>query len=688
MNAIPWMGNMVWAKRKTAAAVLMAASLVVCDGRTAEDKRDYCGWADKAGRTLAAELPRRDLLEWSDELAPGIPTADGPTLCLAISVFQRAGQPERISKVIPRLKDLLKAERTDGAVIYWLCPSGHYEQVREWLDAFPQDIYSTGEWKAFLNWFEKKEGAKAIESWLCDKAAHERSTRSAIGGWYDYSRWSQLYWERLQANGKLQSHVATLAEKIRKEPTRTDAVVEYLGARSMLDDTAKKTMPIGWLADVVRIEHALDNWGLGRMLADEKEYEGAIRLFDKSLACPVADYDRQNFNRVSMCSMFVHPDGVEPILRQWTRGALAQACFQAGKLDRAQKLVEELTGKKDGTLADLGPFLFAGQVQAASGQRVVEARIKKAEEEQKGSVRYWLNRANYYIGRKEFEQAEQAYQSALKLPPDGHRFEVVRDYGWFLFNRERYGEADKLYRAEIARIGLNDPNGSNDFWFHQLERMDGKGGVRFSWDEPLIWQWLSEAKKRNFGQSEQFWLGWAAEKTTKTPEGWAAFEKKARALAADPCSPPLRYCLGTILQGHGQVQEGLRMVVEAYDQWPLNSYPNEIHVGKTVLGAYVGQSDWKNAEKILERLQNKPGFSGLEDSLGGIAVAAAKAGAPDDAMRLWRRKANLDLTKQDGLEALAAAGLAERLRDYYAGLAKRAPDNAAIAAALKKLEVK
>ena len=678
---------MIYEKITVAITVLMTTALVVCLGMAAEGKAKYGEWANKAQQTLAAELPRHNLLEWSEELATAIPTADGPTLCLAISVFQRTGQPERIANIIPRLKSLLDTERTDGATVYWLCRRDHYAQMRQWFDAFPQDsLGDHSEMNPFLHWLEEKDGVKAAESWLRDKAAHERSTGAFIHGW-NRGNWERLYWKRLQTAGKLQSQVTELAEKIRKEPTRTDAVLEYLGTRSGLDDNAKKTEPIGWLADVACIERALDNWGLGGMLAKEKEYEGAIRLFDKSLACRISDYDRQNFNSVSMCSMFVSPDEVETILRRWTRGALASACFQAGKLDRAQKIIEELTGKKDGTLSDLGPFLFAGQVQDASGLRVVEAKIKKAEEEQKDSVRYWLNRAAYYRGRKEYEQAEQAYLSALKLPPgDGH-WEVVRDFGWLLFELQRYGEAEKIYRAEFER-SVKNRNGSLDFWFHQLVRLDGKSDVRVAWDDPLVWQWMDVEKRGSFSQAAQWCMEWAAGKASATPVQWDAFEKKARALAADPCTPPLQYCLGTILYRRGKPQEGLRMMADAYDHWPVHGYPLARNVGEEVLDAYVGQGDWRNAEKVLDSLQKKPAFSGLEGSLGRIALAAAKVKAQDDAMRLWRRKAALDLTNQDDLEALAAAGLADQLRDYYAGLAKQAPSNATIAAALKKLETK
>jgi tetratricopeptide (TPR) repeat protein len=677
-------------KTRVAVTVLMTSFLVASRSVVAEGRAEYGAWASEARQTLAAELPRHDLPGWSDELAAAIPTADGPLLCLAISVFQRSGQPERIEKVIPRLKRLINAERTDSGVVYWMCQRGHYAQIRQWLDAFPQDV-CYDEMRAFLRRFEERDGAKAVEVWLRDKASHERVAVSAIDGWYG-GVWSRLYWGQLQGAGKLQSHVAALAKAVRRRPARMDAVLEYVGARCALAADDRKSVHVGWLAGATRLEYALDNWGLGRMLAAEKEYEGAIRLFDKSLDCPITDYDRQNFNRVSMSQMWVPPAELEAVLRRWTRGALAEACFHAGKLDRAQKLVEELTGKRDGTLRDCGPFLFAGQTQAASGLRVVEVRIKNAEAERKDSVRYWLNRADYYVGRMEYEQAEQAYLSALSLPAEAGnsadgRWEVVRDYGWFLFDRQRYGEAERVYRTEIGRAG-DDPNGSPDFWFNQLARLDGKGDVRFPWDDPLVWRWLEEENRRSFSQSAQTRMEWAAKKAGETPAGWAAFERRARALSAAPCAPPLRFCLGTILLRHGLAQEGLRMMADAYEHWPVDGYPGAQYVGETVLGAYLDQGDWMSAEKMLERLKMTPGFSGLEGTLGRIALAAARANARDDAMRLWLRKAALDLTNQDDLDALAIAGLADRLRDYYAGLAKRAPGNGAIAAALKTLEAK
>ena len=105
---------------------------------------------------------------------------------------------------------------------------------------------------------------------------------------------------------------------------------------------------------------------------------------------------------------------------------MAEACLKAKQLDRAQRLVEELTGKKDGTLEDLGTLRLAGQVQQASGKRVVEGRIKKAEEERKDSGGYWLSRVEYYRGRRDLHQVEQAYQACAEAPSGPGRLPASR----------------------------------------------------------------------------------------------------------------------------------------------------------------------------------------------------------------------------------------------------------------------
>ena len=56
-----------------------------------------------------------------------------------------------------------------------------------------------------------------------------------------------------------------------------------------------------------------------------------------------------------------------------------------------------------------------------------------------------------------------------------------------------------------------------------------------------------------------------------------------------------------------------------------------------------------------------------------IAVIAAKAGAKDDALRIWKAGANVNPAEMRGLEELAKAGLHDELADYYREMHLRMP---------------
>lgn len=619
-----------------------------------------------ASATVPQMLLKHCLLEVSDELAAKMETADAETLIVSLEVFLRAGQPERVSKVIPLL--LGKADEIgspDSAVTRRLLKEGWYEQLRLWFDAFFTWPHSDDAMKPFLAWMVEKEGQAATEAWLRAKSQGEDKHKRYWWGW----QWSRLYWLHLKEWGTLGAHVASLRQGIEQKPDDADLAFNYLRARATLPDAERPSA--AWLVQVLKLEHPLDNFVLARWFASDRNDPAAIHFYDQSLARHVTDYDRQRFNAVTMSSMYVPAERVETTLRRWTKAGLAQVCFRNQRLDRAQKLVEELTGKKDGTLEDLGPYLFAGQVQAASGQRVVEGRIKEAEEEQKESVRYWLNRAQYYMGRGEKDQAEQAYQSAMKLPADNLRPDVVLDYARFLQGQERYKEAERLYRDEIERVGIENA----EFWLH------GRGGVWFGWDDPLIWSWLETQKKTGFHQSAQMKL----EQLSRQADDWSAFEQKARGLAGENPPPALQYCLGRILYRHSASREALEMMTSAYARWPKDADP-PARVGENILYALLEQSEFKAADAVVDALLKNPLWGLNPMRLGENAVKAARLGAADLAMRLWERKAALDLLDQEGLEVLATAGLRDQLSRFYSNLSKKAPGNKAVEAALGKLK--
>jgi len=630
---------------------------------------------DRVLTVVPVELQKRDLLTWSDELAAKMDAARVEELLITLDVLVRAGEPRRVSAVIGRLGKTPAAERPSYEVLERLFRAGYYEQARLWFETFPKSHMVSDYRASFVDWLAAGEGAEGAEAWLRQRDRLEREESI-----YAARDWTYVLLRYLESRGTLAAHVEAMGQEVRKAPTDAGRVFEYLRARRFLPKEQRPAL--AWLVEIVRLEHPLDSFYLAwRLLSRSERSEDVIPFYDISLASTMTDYDRQRFNETELTNIYVAPEQVEPWLRRWTKAELAKACFAARRLDRAQKLVEELTGKKDGALEDIGPYLFAGQVQDASGLRVIEERIRKAEEVKKDSVRYWLNRAAYYKGRKEGKQAEDAYESALKLPPDSLRWEVVRDYGWFLKDSRRWDDAAKLYRGEIQRVGLESDGVA--FWLHALRALDE--GRPLPWDDPLIWDWLAIRKKRYFGQSEQGFLEGAGS-MAREANAWDAFEKKARTLAAPPCPAGLQYTLGSLLHRFGSAEEGLRMMLEVYEQWPKDAYPFDYQVGERLLSLLLARGDGTRAGKIVDHLAKLGPDWNSARWFNRMAVEAAKGGAPDLAMELWRRKLALDLSDQADLGVLVSAGLADRLREFYAALARRAPANQAIAAALQKLK--
>jgi hypothetical protein len=154
------------------------------------------------------------------------------------------------------------------------------------------------------------------------------------------------------------------------------------------------------LGDIAEPVYALDAMLLASRMREEQP-ESAIRLYELSLALPVTDEDRALYRKRDISSIYLAPDEIKTWLRKRAKRGLAAACLFAGKLNRAQNLIEELTVNIDETLKDLFLLFLAGEIEAVSGKRVVEEKIKKAEKQQKDSKQYWLARELYYKGRKE-----------------------------------------------------------------------------------------------------------------------------------------------------------------------------------------------------------------------------------------------------------------------------------------------
>ena len=68
-----------------------------------------------------------------------------------------------------------------------------------------------------------------------------------------------------------------------------------------------------------------------------------------------------------------------------------------------------------------------------------------------------------------------------------------------------------------------------------------------------------------------------------------------------------------------------------------------------------------------------------------MAACAARAGAGDDALRLWRRRMAIDPMDLGGIDDLVAAGLAKRLRVAYAQRIDTHPESIVAARAARAI---
>ena len=95
--------------------------------------------------------------------------------------------------------------------------------------------------------------------------------------------------------------------------------------------------------------------------------------------------------------------------------------------------------------------------------------------------------------------------------------------------------------------------------------------------------------------------------------------------------------------------------------------------------------DWKRAEEAWPLASRHVTQAEHPEWPRQVAVAAAKAGAREDALRLWKIVTNIDPAHTAGLDDLVKAGLRDELVACYCDMQKRMPTSDAPRVALAAL---
>ena len=606
-----------------------------------------------------------DIGELADAAARAGPTRDPAELVRRLDLLVRAGHE---ADAIPVLDALRAADPPVPDVA---------------IERFAHDWIVTGRDDLAMRLIERFPGTRSRATFIL------LERRALADGWETVDRWAAERepanpdgWlrERLQMREKFGTARLLLDEvaaAARKTPADMDGFLRWIEA----GEAVSPRPDASWIAACAEPVLAFDGARLGRRLHEGRAFAAAVRILDRSLATPFTPADADALRawfREHQARMRPGPDtdgNWEAILRRTTRFALADSLLGSGEAARAQTVLEALAADAEAT-GDLPDLFLAGRIQAGSGARVIEKRVLAAEVVEADTADYWRHRVAYFKGRKEPDRVREATAGLLavierKLPsvtwgsaPD-QRLSLVEDKASAVGLLSGKRAAFDVLHGELAPL----LDAKSEEWrllyglaYDYAEFLDA--------EDPVLWRYLGE--RADWSHAEhRLLMGLAASLDGSSRDSlWT----RAEALAAS--GPPERGKeLGRVMTAtgaHARAVEVLRSVVGR-----LTDPEARRSAAFSLLGACEGAGDWRGAEAAWRLLLENAGPGALTVELrqwaGKPALTAARAGAADDALRLWAAKVDLDRGEFSDLDRLRKLGLGERLRAFYGDLVARDP---------------
>ncbi len=613
----------------------------------------------KIDTALVAELQTADIGMLAKSLEAAPPARDPAVLMRRLDVALRACRRKQAEALIARLAKVAPPPNSQDLRTIADTLIGHeeWDLARQFLTLIPQAEPGWGE--VFVRHWAEKGDPAVVDRWLASRAdANPRY-------------WTHLRLEFRQKLGTAGPLLQTMAADVRAHPQDLNRAESYIEA-------AGKSADLGLIRTVCKLRLAVENLALGQSLSSLSPQTASL-FFERSLAMPFTSADwqwlRQHWQQNAMALPALREG--EKWIRAQTKLALAQSYQAAGQSAKAQPLLEQITAANaQGLPVGLGQF--AGQVQAGSGARVIENRILKAEPKDTSSYEYWLTRADYYFGRKENAEAVKAYEKACTLAAGvtgdeefAHIY-AMSQYTHYLFVTGDAGQAVRRLRQELQTASLDGKYAAyliTDMLYY--ERDD----THFlKPDDARLWAFLAARKQWSYPEEKLLWR--MAQNAAAGPERdrvWAQAEKLTA--GADPMRAKT---LGWIMTRTVATKRALPLLQAAVRRLPDGEDRNTARF--TLLEAYLALNAWKQAEALWPEAQKQLTPTELPNWYSTLAVAAAKAGATDEALRLWRAAVNFDRSLSDksyvrNLQTLADLGLKPRLQAFYRRMAHDDPES-------------
>jgi tetratricopeptide (TPR) repeat protein len=373
-----------------------------------------------------------------------------------------------------------------------------------------------------------------------------------------------------------------------------------------------------------------------------------------------------------MCQACLPPETHRFLFKVRVREELAKCLLKLGEADEAQALMVEAAGIRRGHKLPPNPYL-SGMVQGASGAREIEGRILKKEKKSQDDPEYWLERAEYYRGRKEAAKEEDALRRGLARcrpapqspgkAPMQIRWRVLSGLANLLVREERPGEAAELLLKEVAEAPADSASavGAARMLAYELPK-------HLDPDDPVLWKWLARRKKWEFAEER---LVWRMLEAAPAESREKHVERAGKLAMRDGADPTRAATLGWVLNRMGETKRSIVLLKHALANTADEEWKER--AGFTLSESYLDMKDWRAAESMFPLAFKRLTSAEAPGWLGRIAVVAAQTGNRDDAMRIFRRAANCNLRCRDLVEELSKHGLKDALRTYYQEVRRRLP---------------
>lgn len=660
------------------------------------------------------------------------PSNDLRSLFWRLSLYRRAAHMAKVEVAAKQILTEAESVKVSHAIAQQLLPvikDPHFTNT-EVLQRFLRTDFNDEVFGRLIELCTRnrdKCDVSGFDSWLEQKARDSEPAKGELAvpdahiNWIGY----RIDWRKrlgLDISGILNR----LADDVRNDPRDLDKALRFVRFN-------KNAQDLSWLAETFSSENAYDFFELGAVIAtdhcctplptDEQAltHQAAVHLLLKSLSTPSSgdDVSRMYSYRLRHVSAPPSIKNHEKQLRFWTKTELAEVYKKMGRAQDAQPIVEELMNTDTSDIIAYKPSQLAGNVQAASGARVIESKILAERATRQTSYEYWGEQIQYYLGRKEPERVVDAYLQAFDSVPfslndrrtSGERSHYIRRFVDFANGTHFYlstgdvndwGELKKRIRAK-AEAFLRDEferTKANTRYAHDLVEIIGDSELDRLLDEILIKnaQLVVDAAEMDLIGSHsdlayRFFNSEAVPRSSKD----AVFEKLAS--IAEKRGPLKALALCEALKNYGPPSYAAR-VVPILTKNLKAAERKVVHPGigrdddeassrivekyeEVLFDAHLRSGDWASAEKHLMARYSSIYYSPFER----LAVTAAKTGAFADAARFWKMKANLNRRDLNNLSTIAAHGpVASELRAFYKQMSIDEPYSPVPEAALKILK--